>query len=127
MKALILDMEEDILDLVGYILTKTGFEVVALSEEADLVPFASDFHPALVIIGHFWEAETQYELCRNLRALPYPMGKSPLIACLTTDPSRCGMKGFYGAGADVCWVMPIKPAEMIETLQDLLPINTEKA
>ncbi len=49
-RILILDDDQDILDVVSYILTESGFEVQALSSGEQVAAVIKEFHPDLVLM-----------------------------------------------------------------------------
>jgi len=125
MKALVLDLEEDILDLLDYNLTKAGFEVLGLEEEDDMLAIATTYQPHVVLIGNCSSLEKQRELCHNVRQLDSPV--DPLIICLTTDQLHCDAGGNCDVGADLCIVTPIPPRQLIAEIElhmEHLMLNT---
>lgn len=123
MKALVLDLEEDILDLLDYNLHKVGFEVLGLAEEEDVLTLASAFQPHVILIGNCSSVEQQRLLCEQLRKLDDLRQLAPLIICLTTDQHFCDQGGNCDVGADLCIVTPIKPRELVAEILQLMPMN----
>ncbi len=126
MKALVLDLEEDILDLLDYNLTKVGFEVLGLEEEHDMLAIASSYYPHVVLIGNCSSLEKQREICFHIRQLDNPF--SPLIICLTTDQTHCDEGGNYDVGADLCIATPIPLRQLIAEIKlHLAPLMLKTA
>ncbi|RMG69483.1 MAG: response regulator [Bacteroidetes bacterium] len=119
MKAVILDLEEDILELLAYTLEKAGFEAVPVDEEAQLVSLASIHTPDLVLIGNCSAPEVRTELVQALRALPGLSGT--IIIFLSTDPLCDGDPMCHKSGADGCIQTPVTPRELICYIREIAP------
>jgi two-component system, OmpR family, alkaline phosphatase synthesis response regulator PhoP len=66
-RILIVDDDEDILDLLRYNFFKEGYHVKTLSDSADAIAVASQFHPDLVILDLMMSPYNGIDICRMLR------------------------------------------------------------
>jgi DNA-binding response OmpR family regulator len=116
MKALVLDLEEDILDLLEYNFTKAGFEVWGTGEEAKVMPLAEMCQPDLVVIGNCSSPQTQQQLCEQIRSLDRVRSRPASVICLSTHLDHAD-QGCVCQAANLCLPTPIKPKELIQLIK----------
>ncbi|MDX1906381.1 MAG: response regulator [Bacteroidia bacterium] len=115
MKALILDQEEDIRDLLAYILEQEGFEALAIESEADVCVVAAVYRPHVILLGTCTDEIARAAVCRSLRKIP---GITyALIIFLTTDDDCTHRIWNQDAGMDACVSMPVTPRALLEIIR----------
>lgn len=119
MKALILDLEEDILELLAYNLEKAGFETLALWDEALVLNTAMHQVPDLILIGNCSSDDARIDLVRALRALP--VLRKSIIIFLSTQPLSEDDPMCHKAGADGCIQTPVLPRDLIAYIRQIDP------
>jgi two-component system alkaline phosphatase synthesis response regulator PhoP len=66
-RILIVDDEPDILEFVGYSLTKEGYEVATATDGASAVAKAAEWHPHLVLLDVMMPGMDGFEACKQIR------------------------------------------------------------
>ncbi|GAB4425978.1 MAG: hypothetical protein OHK0039_43860 [Bacteroidia bacterium] len=120
MKALVLDYEEDILDLLVYTLSKEGFHTIGLDDEAELSPAILAYSPDLVILGNCHTEENRALLAREVRQLP--AGRHATLVFLSTDPNCAEQSYNQDLAVDLIIPLPIPPREIIALINSYLPV-----
>lgn len=98
-RVLVIDDDQDILDLLKYVLEKDGFKVRTELESKRALKIASRFHPHLIILDIMMDGLNGIDLCREFRN--QPEFKDTYIFFLTAPPKR------------MCKRLPWRQAEMI--------------
>ena len=66
-KILVLDDDPDILDIISFILTDKGYEVVSLSGGEEIFPALQQFHPDLVLMDVMLGSMDGRAICSQLK------------------------------------------------------------
>ncbi|MBN9296760.1 MAG: response regulator transcription factor [Filimonas sp.] len=110
-KVLIADDEQDILEIIGYNLTKEGYEIYTAKDGDEAIQKAKQINPDLIILDIMMPKKTGVEVCSTLRALP--AFQDTLIIFLTALSDEAShIKGF-DTGADDYVNKPISPKVLI--------------
>lgn len=117
-RILLVDDEADILEFLGYNLTREGYEVAKAQSGEKALQIAKDFVPHLIILDVMMPGMDGMELCSVLRKMPEL--KNPLIAFLTARGEDYSQIAGFDAGADDYITKPIKPKILISRIQALL-------
>lgn len=85
-RVLVIDDDQDILDLLKYVLEKDGFKVRTEIDSKHALKIASRFHPHLIILDIMMDELNGIDLCREFRNLPE--FKDTYIFFLTANSER---------------------------------------
>ncbi|MCA0452876.1 MAG: response regulator [Chloroflexi bacterium] len=117
-KILIVDDDLDSLKLIGLMLQRHGYEVVAANSGTQALAKASNDHPNLIILDVMMPDMDGYEVCRRLRAnndtRPIPI--IMFTAKTLVDDKVAG----FEAGADDYLTKPTHPAELASRVKSVL-------
>jgi DNA-binding response OmpR family regulator len=120
MTAKILIVEDDLesLKLIGLMLQRRGYEIIAASAGNQGLRRACSEDPDLVILDVMMPDMDGYEVCQALRANA-STARLPVI--MFTAKSLPGDKeAGYRAGADIYLTKPIHPSELVSVVEELL-------
>jgi two-component system, OmpR family, alkaline phosphatase synthesis response regulator PhoP len=117
-RILLVDDEADILEFLGYNLTREGYEVAKAQSGEKAIQVAKDFVPHLIILDVMMPGMDGMEACTALRKMPEL--KNPLIAFLTARGEDYSQIAGFDAGADDYITKPIKPKILVSRIQALL-------
>ncbi|WP_207492131.1 response regulator transcription factor [Aridibaculum aurantiacum] len=106
-KVLIADDEQDILEIIGYNLTKEGYEVRTAQNGKEALEEVASFKPHLAILDIMMPGMTGVEVCRLLRA--QPQYNEMLIMFLTALSDESSQIQGLETGADDYLNKPISP------------------
>jgi CheY-like chemotaxis protein/MinD-like ATPase involved in chromosome partitioning or flagellar assembly len=117
-RVLIIDDDLDSLKLVGLMLQKQGYEIVAASSGASGIEKAASQKPDLIILDIMMPDISGYEVCRRLRAQPETVDIPILMFTAKTmvDDKVAG----FEAGADDYITKPTHPAELASRIKAAL-------
>ena len=117
-KILVVDDELDSVKLIGIMLQRQGYEIVAAQSGAQALVKAETENPDLVILDIMMPDIDGYEVCRQLRTNP-ATANLPII--MFTAKTLVGDKvtGFQ-AGADDYLTKPVHPAELASRVKAVL-------
>jgi len=117
-KILVVDDDLESVKLVGLMLQRRGYEIVAAQSGAQGLEKAQLENPALVILDIMMPDMDGYEVCRRLRANP---ATATLPIIMFTAKTLVGDKvaGFQ-AGADDYLTKPVHPAELASRVEAVL-------
>ena len=117
-KILVVDDELDSVKLIGIMLQRQGYEIVAAQSGAQALTKAQTENPDLVILDIMMPDMDGYEICRRLRA-NRATANLPII--MFTAKMLVGDKvaGFQ-AGADDYLTKPVHPAELASRVKAVL-------
>jgi two-component system alkaline phosphatase synthesis response regulator PhoP len=132
LKALVVDDEPDILELLQYNLTKEGFEVRTAENGKRAVEVAKAFQPNLILLDIMMPIMDGVEACRQLKDIPAL--NNSFIVFLTSRSEEYSEVAAFDVGADDFITKPIKPRALISrinalfrrskaTFEDLAPIK----
>jgi two-component system alkaline phosphatase synthesis response regulator PhoP len=116
-KILIADDEPDILEIVGYNLTREGYEVATAKDGDDAIMKAKAVKPELIILDIMMPKKNGVEVCEILRA--QPAFRDTLIIFLTAlSDESSHIKGLE-TGADDYISKPISPKVLLSKVNAL--------
>jgi DNA-binding response OmpR family regulator len=73
-RVMVLDDDEDILEIVTYLLTKEGYEVLSLTHGSDIEQHIRTFEPNLVLMDVLLGDLNGMEICKKLKHDPETSG-----------------------------------------------------
>lgn len=123
-KILIVDDDIDSLKLIGLMLQRHGYEVLAANAGAQALAKADAEVPSLIILDVMMPDMNGLEVCRRLRANP-KTDKIPIIMFTAKTLIDDKVKGFE-AGADDYLTKPTHPAELASRVKAILARNAAK-
>lgn len=121
-KILIVDDDIDSLKLIGLMLQRHGYEVVAANAGNQAISKASTEHPNLIILDVMMPDMDGYEVCRRLRANP-DTKTIPIIMFTAKTLVDDKVAGFE-AGADDYLTKPTHPNELASRVKTMLARTT---
>lgn len=122
-KILIVDDDLDSLKLIGLMLQRHGYEVIAASAGKPALAKARSTHPDLVILDIMMNDMDGYEVCRRLRA-DVATQDTPILMFTAKTMIDDKVAGFE-AGADDYLTKPTHPAELASRVKAILARNAE--
>jgi pilus assembly protein CpaE len=117
-KILIVDDDIDSLKLIGLMLQRHGYEIMAASAGGQALTKAASEHPDLIILDIMMPDMDGYEVCRRLRANADTRG-IPIIMFTAKTLVDDKVAGFE-AGADDYLTKPTHPAELASRVKAIL-------
>src|SRR4030095_2767206 len=117
-KILIVDDDIDSLKLIGLMLQRHGYEVVAANAGNQAISKATSEHPNLIILDVMMPDMDGYEVCRRLRANPDTKG-IPIIMFTAKTLVDDKVAGFE-AGADDYLTKATHPGELASRVKAIL-------
>ncbi|MEJ5240560.1 MAG: response regulator [Anaerolineales bacterium] len=117
-KILIVDDDADTLRLVGLMLQRQGYEVVAASNGPQALQKAEEEEPDLILLDVMMPGMDGYEVARRLRANPIT-ANTPILMFTAKSQIDDKLVGFE-SGADDYLTKPTHPAELQAHVRALL-------
>lgn len=117
LKALVVDDEADILELLQYNLEKEGYEVRTAENGKKALEVARAFQPNLILLDIMMPVMDGVEACRQLKEIPALSNTH--IVFLTSRAEEYSEVAAFDVGADDYITKPIKPRALISRLQAL--------
>lgn len=117
-KILVIDDDLDSLKLIGLLLQRQGYQVVAAPGGAEGLAHAKSEIPDLILLDIMMPNMDGYEVCRRLRADPQ-LAHIPVIMFTAKTRVDDKVAGFE-AGADDYLTKPTHPAELASRIRTLL-------
>jgi len=117
-RILLVDDEADILEFVGYNLTREGYQVEKAKNGKQAIQLAREFLPHLILLDVMMPEMDGMETCKTLLAMEEL--KNPLIAFLTARGEDYSQIAGFEAGADDYITKPVKPRILLSRIQALL-------
>jgi CheY-like chemotaxis protein/MinD-like ATPase involved in chromosome partitioning or flagellar assembly len=121
-KILVVDDDLDSLKLIGLMLQRNGYEVIAANAGNQAITRAASDRPDLIILDVMMPDMNGYEVCRRLRKNPDTKG-IPIIMFTAKTLIDDKVAGFE-AGADDYLTKPTHPAELASRVKAILARNT---
>lgn len=116
-RILIADDEPDILEIVGYNLSKEGYEIFTAKDGSEAVAQAKLLNPDLIILDVMMPRKTGVEVCQLLRSLP--AFQDTLIIFLTAMSDEASQIKGLETGADDYVNKPISPKVLVSRVNAL--------
>jgi two-component system alkaline phosphatase synthesis response regulator PhoP len=113
-KVLIVDDEQDILDMLQYIMEKEGYEVKIARSGPEALVIAQEFQPKLVLLDIMMPQMDGIETCRNMREIEEL--KDAVIVFLTARSEEYSEIAAFESGANDYIVKPIKPRALVSRI-----------
>ena len=117
-KILIIDDDLDTLKLVGLILQRQGYQIVAANSGSQGLAKAAAEKPNLILLDVMMPDMEGYEVTRRLRADP-ELARTPIIMFTAKTMVDDKVAGFE-AGVDDYMTKPTHPAELVSRVKALL-------
>jgi len=117
-KILAVDDEPDILEIIGYNLSKEGYEVLTASNGADAIRIAKEQRPDLIILDIMMPKMDGIETCRQIREIDKL--KNTFVVFLTAREEEFVEIMGFSAGADDYIAKPIKPRALLSRINAIL-------
>jgi len=117
-KILLVDDEPDILEFLGYNLTREGYKIFKAGNGRLAIKTAAEIKPHLIILDVMMPQMDGIETCTELRKIPSL--KNTIIAFLTARSEDYSQIAGLDAGADDYITKPIKPKVFVSRVKALL-------
>jgi len=117
-KILLVDDEPDILEFVGYNLSKEGFSVFKAQNGNEAIKMAKEIIPHLIILDVMMPKMDGIETCHEMRKMPDL--NNTLIAFLSARAEDYSQLAGFDAGGDDYIPKPIKPSLLVSRVKALL-------
>ena len=121
-KILLVDDEEDIIEFLGYNLSKEGYDVTTTNNGNDAILLAKKIKPDLIILDVMMPDKDGIETCQEIRAIDEL--KNTLIAFLSARGEDYSQVAGFDAGADDYISKPIKPRLLVSRVKAILRRKT---
>jgi len=116
-RILIADDEPDILEIVGYNLSREGYDIYTAKDGSEAVAQAKLLKPDLIILDVMMPHKTGVEVCQLLRSLP--AFQDTLIIFLTAMSDEASQIKGLETGADDYVNKPISPKVLVSRVNAL--------
>ncbi|MBE6181971.1 MAG: response regulator transcription factor [Rikenellaceae bacterium] len=117
-RILLVDDEVDILEFIGYNLTKEGYEVLTAENGAEALRLAEQYRPHLILLDRMMPVMDGAQTCRAIRENP-KLSDIMVVFLSALGEEDQQLEGF-GVGADDYLTKPIKMKLLISRIQALL-------
>jgi two-component system, OmpR family, alkaline phosphatase synthesis response regulator PhoP len=122
-KILIVDDEPDILEFLGYNLTKEGFRVFTATNGTEAIKQTKEINPHLIILDIMMPGIDGIETCKEIKQF----NDTAIILFLTARSEDYTQIAGFESGADDYVAKPIKPRVLISRIKALLRRQTATA
>lgn len=125
-KILLVDDELDIIEFLGYNLTKEGYDVTTTTNGREAIEIAKKINPDLIILDVMMPEMDGIETCHEIRNTEGL--KDTLIAFLSARGEDYSQVAGFDAGADDYITKPIKPRLLVSRVKAILrrKVGTER-
>ncbi len=96
-KILIVDDEPSILEYIGTVLEKTGYDVISCQNGADVMKLAQEQNPALILLDIMLPDIDGITVCRRVKSNPQTMHIPVIIVTSLTDAATVQDAHLFGA------------------------------
>ncbi|TAN25297.1 MAG: response regulator [Actinomycetota bacterium] len=117
-KILVADDDPDIVELVNYKLTQSGYEVIAVADGKAALEMAREVHPDLMILDVTMPFHSGIDVTLEARKDPDLSGV-PIILLTAKSMEQDTERGF-AAGATDYMTKPFSPRELLSRVQAVL-------
>ncbi len=117
-KILLVDDEVDIIEFLGYNLSKEGFDVTTCTSGKEAIELAKKIKPDLIVLDVMMPEMDGIETCHEIRTIDEL--KHTLIAFLSARGEDYSQVAGFDAGADDYITKPIKPRLLISRVNAIL-------
>jgi pilus assembly protein CpaE len=117
-RILIVDDDVDALRLVGMMLEREGYEIVAAANGQQAIAKAVELEPALIILDVMMPDIDGYEVAARLRG--HPVTESIPILMFTAKTAVSDRVAGFQAGVDDYITKPVRPKELVSRVAVLL-------
>jgi two-component system, OmpR family, alkaline phosphatase synthesis response regulator PhoP len=117
-KILLVDDEPDILEFLGYNLTREGYNIYKAGNGKDALNMAIEIKPHLIILDVMMPEMDGMETCREMKKINW-LSKTIIVFLTARSEDYSQIAGFE-AGADDYITKPIKPTVFISRVKALL-------
>jgi len=117
-KILLVDDEQDIIEFLGYNLTKEGYDVTTTTSGKEAIEIANRLKPDLIILDVMMPEMDGIETCQEIREMEGL--KDTLIAFLSARGEDYSQVAGFDAGADDYITKPIKPRLLVSRVKAIL-------
>jgi len=117
-KILLVDDEPDIIEFLGYNLTKEGYDVTTSTSGKEAVELAKKIKPDLILLDVMMPEMDGIETCQEIRGIDEI--KNTLIAFLSARGEDYSQVAGLDAGADDYITKPIKPRLLVSRVKAIL-------
>ncbi|MCF8302717.1 MAG: response regulator transcription factor [Bacteroidales bacterium] len=117
-KILLVDDEPDVLEFVGYNLSREGFRVETASNGREAIEKAKITEPHLIILDVMMPEMDGIETCNEIRQIPRL--ENSIVIFLTARGEDYSQIAGFDAGADDYVTKPVKPRVLISRIKALL-------
>ncbi len=117
-KILLVDDEPDIVEFLGYNLTKEGYDVTTATGGRQAIEIANKIKPDLIILDVMMPEMDGIETCHEIRNIEGL--KDTLIAFLSARGEDYSQVAGFDAGADDYITKPIKPRLLVSRVKAIL-------
>jgi two-component system alkaline phosphatase synthesis response regulator PhoP len=116
-KILIADDEPDIIEIISFHLTKSGFEVIAAKDGSEAIEKAKQFEPDCIILDVMMPKRNGFEVCEYLRSNSQ-FDKTLIVLLTALNDEASHIKGLELGGDDFV-SKPISPKVLISRITAL--------
>jgi len=117
-KILLVDDEPDILEIVGYNLTREGYHIFTAKNGVEGVKMAQTAHPHLILMDVMMPEMDGIEACEKIREIKGL--EDVIIAFFTARGEDYSQLAGFDAGADDYITKPVKPKVLVSKVKSLL-------
>ncbi len=117
-RILIVEDDSNILILLNFLMTNSGYETRACSDGPGALKAAAEFLPHLVLLDIMLPGLNGYDVCRALRAAPAHAGTRIVILSAKGRDHEIAMA--QASGADAYVTKPFSTRDVMSTVQRLL-------